>query len=79
MQIELVIWMTGVVPVATPSFLGATLFLGVLASKLLCPGRALKLNIKPSLMPQQRSSGFRFFFANLEFLSHVRRAYGVIT
>jgi hypothetical protein len=33
-QIGLVIWMVDVVPVGMPSFLGTTLFLGVLASKL---------------------------------------------
>jgi hypothetical protein len=60
-------------------FLGATLFPGVLASKLQCPSQALKLNIKPSLMPQQRSSSFRFFFAKLAFLFHDHRTYGVLT
>jgi hypothetical protein len=78
MQTGMVIWMIDVVLMGTSSFLGATLFPGVLASKLQCPGQALKLNIKPSTMPQQRSSGFRFFTI-LTFLFHDHRAYGVIT
>jgi hypothetical protein len=41
-QIGLVIGMIDVVPVGTPSFLGATiLFPGVLSSKLQCPVQAL--------------------------------------
>jgi hypothetical protein len=38
-----------------------------------------KLNIKSSMMPQQRSYGFRFFFVKFAFLFHDHRAYGVIT